>query len=101
MEGKHPFFKAEEPIFTIEHSFNKRDTIFQSFANFSFLGRGEGGGGVQVFGEKLPRSKVDKDLVLSVVGFESGNTEPFNHASAGPENCIVNSYLHITCGTLY
>ena len=32
--GKHPFFKAEHPIFMGKQTFHKRDTVFNSFANY-------------------------------------------------------------------
>ena len=66
------------------------EPFFNRLPNFLFFG----GRGIQVFGEKLPHSKVDKALVLPVVGFETRSTGPFNHASAGPKNCIVNSWLN-------
>ena len=63
---KHPFFKGEHSIYTGKHSFHKKDTIFDSSADF-FLGRG-------LWREASPPKsripEVDRALDFPVVGFE-------------------------------
>ena len=51
---KHLFFKGKDRIFTGKQSFHKRDTIFDSLANFL------GGEEAQIFGENLSHPKVDR-----------------------------------------
>ena len=62
--GKHPFFKRENTLFI-------RNTKFLTLLRNSF----HWGDEAQVFGWKLPHPKVDRVLVLPVVGFEPGSTD--------------------------
>ena len=81
--GKHPFFKQENTLVITKTPF------FKLLPKFFF----QWGEEAQVFGQKLPHPKVDRVLVLPVVGFKPGITDiapkapstgPFNSASAGP-----------------
>ena len=65
--GEHPFFKGERPIFTRKQSFHKRDTVFNSVANY-FSWRVRKLRSLEPFG-------VLWNPGFQVVGFEPGSTE--------------------------
>ena len=80
----HTFFWRETPLFkTRKHSFHKKDTIFNTYGKILFSVGGESSG----LGQKLPHPKVDRALVLLVVGSEPGSTDIAPNApSTGPFN---------------
>ena len=80
----HAFFRRETSLFkTRKHSFHKKDTILTLLPKLFF----SGGEKAQVFGQKLPHPKVDRVLVLPVVGSEPGSTDMApNVPSTGPFN---------------
>ena len=75
-----------------KHSFHKRDTIFNLFANISFfLGGGEGG-----------LRSMERVLFFPVVGFEPGSTGPLNHMQGLDPKTVLSVHTNtLLCANLY